>query len=137
MVLCVFRHQQCILVATGRDHAGDQFYRPLGGQIEFGEFAVQALQREIREELGLEIEHTVQLGVIENHFTNGGKPCHEIMLVFDARFVDQSIYFKETIEIRETGWDGAAKWIDPQKVLPVPLYPSGLVELLQPALGPR
>jgi NUDIX domain. len=57
LVLCLFRDQDRILVF--RDHDSmkqSDYYRPLGGGIEFGETSREALIREMREELGAEIE---------------------------------------------------------------------------------
>ena len=57
LAICVFRHNGRILVAEGVDpcKGGQVFYRPLGGGIEFGEYAKQTLVRELREELDAEI----------------------------------------------------------------------------------
>ena len=35
------------------EHAGpDPFHRPLGGHVEFGEYALDTVHRELREEIG-------------------------------------------------------------------------------------
>jgi ADP-ribose pyrophosphatase YjhB (NUDIX family) len=92
----------------GLDHVtGERFFRPLGGAVEFGEAAVDALRREIREELDDEIEHPVLLGVLENLFQFDGTPCHEIVFVFEARLVNTSVYAQPSVPFAEsgTGWD--------------------------------
>jgi 8-oxo-dGTP pyrophosphatase MutT (NUDIX family) len=134
VAICVFRHRDRILVAPGFDDVkNEHFFRPLGGAVEFGELAVDALRREIVEELGLEIEDPVQLGVIENRFEYRGRAGHEVVFVFDASFVDVSVYAERTVPIRESGWDGPAEWLDLRKPLPAPLYPVGLEGLLRRA----
>ena len=71
--VCVFRHRTRILVARGFDDVKNEaFLRPLGGAVEFDEMVLDALRREIREELGVEISDPVQLGVLENVFTYRG-----------------------------------------------------------------
>ena len=53
-----------------------------GGHIEFGEKGAEALVREIREELGIESTAGEMVGVVENAFTQHGKPHAEINLVY-------------------------------------------------------
>jgi len=85
--LCVFRRGSRILVFRGTDPGtGEAFFRPFGGEIEFGERAEETIAREIEEELGARLEGLQLLGVLENHFSYAGRPGHEIVFVFDARF---------------------------------------------------
>lgn len=62
----------------------EKFYRLPGGGIEFGETAAETLQREIKEEIGVEISVGKKLGVYENIFTFGNQKGHEIMILFEA-----------------------------------------------------
>jgi ADP-ribose pyrophosphatase YjhB (NUDIX family) len=129
--ICVFGYGGRILVAQGFDPVKhERFFRPLGGSVEFGEGTVEALRREIREELQQEIEAPVLLGVLENRFVFGGAPGHEIVFVFDARFVNTTLYTQANVPFTESGWDGDAVWIDPETP-GGPLYPEGLVALLK------
>ena len=132
VAICVFSHRGRILVGRGYDAVKrERFYRPLGGAVEFGELAVEALRREIREELELDIEDPIQLGVIENRFEYCGKPCHEVVFVFDARFTDPNVYAERELPINEPGWEGPAVWLDLRGPALEPLYPSGLGDLLR------
>ena len=132
VAICVFRHRGRILVGRGYDDVKkERFYRPLGGAVEFGELAVEALCREIREELELEIEDPIQLGVLENRFEYRGKPGHEIVFVYDARFTDPNVYAERELPIREPGWEGPAIWLNFEEPAPAPLYPDGLKDLLR------
>ena len=89
-------------------------WRPLGGGIEPGERAVEAVQREIMEELGLALTEPRLLAVIENIFEHRGVPGHEIVFAFEAAFADAEAYRREAF----TFTDGAAdemchsRWID-------------------------
>ena len=133
IALCVFRHRGRILVAHGYDAAKRQgFLRPVGGGVEFGERAVDALRREIREELGAEVAQPRLLGVLENVFTYDGSPGHEIVFVFDARFEDGSFYERKEIDVVEGERKKTATW-QPLDALDerMPLYPDGLMELLR------
>ena len=131
VALGVFTNAGRILVSNGADSSsGERFERPLGGGIEFGELAEEALVREIREELEREIVDVRLLGVLENRFTFDGRQRHEVLFVFDARFVDEAIYAQDQIMGVEA--DGSlieARW----RTLgadDVALYPQGLENLL-------
>lgn len=137
LAICVFRNGDRILVGEGYDPVKrETFYRPIGGGIEFGERAEEALRREVREEIGAEIESVRYLFTLENIFTFNGDAGHEIVMVFDARFTDDGWYARQVISGRE--FDGnqhlpfKAVWKRLDEFGPqAPLYPDGLVELLR------
>jgi 8-oxo-dGTP pyrophosphatase MutT (NUDIX family) len=134
LALCVFRHRGRILVACLHDLGDDQdFYRPIGGGVKFGESAAKAMLREIDEELGTPVKNLTLVGVLENRFTYDGKPGHEILFIFDARFSDQNLYQLKHVPAHESaGRSIRTKWIDPyKKKHKIPLFPEGLRELLQ------
>lgn len=138
--VCVCRRGDQILVNAAFDSVKQEtFYCPLGGGVEFGERANQAATRELREELGAEVTDLTLLGVLENIFVYEGQPGHEIVFVFDGRFVDRSLYERTEIICEESnGQRFAARWMpiaqfarhDP------PLYPSGLYALLSGPSSP-
>jgi len=133
LAICIFSRSGRILAAEGYDSVKRQtFYRPLGGMIEFGERAEEALQRELREEIGAEIANPRLLGVTENIFVFEGQPGHEVVFVFDADFVDRSLYEQEAIKGDELGQRFMAVWkrLDDFNT-ETPLYPAGLLGLLK------
>lgn len=104
LVLCLFRNGDRILVARDRDSVKQSdYYRPVGGGIEFGETSRDALIREMREELGAEIEQLEWLGTLENIFTLEGELGHEIVLIYDAKFGDRTLYTQPTLTGSEQG----------------------------------
>ncbi len=136
IAICVFRREQSILVYEGNDSVtGLRFFRPLGGGVEPGETSRAAVAREITEELGLQSAGFKLLGVLENIFTLDGLPKHEIVFVYDGRFVDESVYAREALEGHEAnGAPLRAAWraldsFDEQHRL----VPEGLRELLRGA----
>ena len=135
IAICLFRYGNRILVSDGVDpETGSPYCRPLGGSIEFGERAREAVVREIREELGVEIREVRLLGVRENLFTLDGRQGHEVVFVFDARFVDESLYQREKLPFHEAGWSsGDARWFDLTKAEedPARLVPEALLKFLE------
>jgi ADP-ribose pyrophosphatase YjhB (NUDIX family) len=133
IALCVFRRGGRILAGHGYDRVKKRrFLRPVGGGVEFGERAEDALRREIREELDAEIRNPRLLGVLENVFTYAASPGHEIVFIFDAEFEDASLYEREKIDVREGERDKTATWISLDALDEAePLYPDGLRALLR------
>src|SRR5262245_49495766 len=128
-----------LLLMEGYDPSKRQtFYRPLGGGVECGEDACDALTREFAEELGAELVNIHYLGTPENVFTFVGQPGYEILLFFAADFADETLYARDdlvAVEDQEripTAWKRLDECTDKTT-----LYPEGLSELLaghQPSL---
>ena len=133
IAICVCRDGERILVAEGHDSKkGETFYRPLGGTIEFGERGEEAVQREFREEIAADLVEVRYVGMLENIFTYEGRRGHEIVLVYDGRLTDASLYENEVIEGDEMGERFKAVWIrlDEFGEGKPPVYPEGLLALL-------
>jgi ADP-ribose pyrophosphatase YjhB (NUDIX family) len=89
----------CLLENNGRlllqefwhEHDHYHFFRPPGGGIEQGELALDAIRREMREELDVEIQEPELLTVLENIFEYGGETKHEIVFLFRATLNDERI----------------------------------------------
>jgi ADP-ribose pyrophosphatase YjhB (NUDIX family) len=131
LALGIIRRGEELLVFRGHDDVkGETFHRPLGGGIEFGEHADEALRREFQEELAAEVTDIALLGVVENIFTTDGRDGHEIVFLFSARFTDESLYRQEEIKILDE--DNVARWVPVENFTEgrAILYPAGLVELL-------
>ena len=139
IVICVFSHNGRILTVEGYDPLKHQiFYRPLGGGIEFGEPSRDALVREIREELNTAVTDLCYLATLENIFTFNGRVGHEIVQVYDGRFVKESLYHYPVIKgLEDNGQPFNAFWkslSDFEGPKAPPLYPDGLLELLRERL---
>ncbi len=134
IAICIFRNQNKILVSEGVDSVkGQTYYRPLGGGIEFGEHSKETVQREIREELSEEVADIHYLGAIENIFISHGNMGHEIVQVYDGKFVNTKLYEQAELDGIEEGVDPfKAVWKHLEEFSPQnPLYPDGLLEMLQ------
>ena len=134
-VVCVFRNRGRILLGDAYDPTKKElFYCPPGGRVEFGEPSEVALRREMKEELGSEIENPALLGVLENLFTFDGQQGHEIVFVYDAELTDKSLYAVDRFKGQESnGQAFNAIWLDVGAIGPrtPPVYPEGLIALLK------
>ena len=133
--ICLFRNGNRILVSEDFDSVKqDYFCRPLGGGIEFGESSREAVLREIKEEIGLEVENLHLVGVLENIFVCEGQQGHEVVFVYDAEFVDKSLYEREEINgyEQEVNAHFKAKWLElgGMHERKVRLVPERLAELI-------
>lgn len=134
IALCVVMRAGKLLVGEMRDSVeGDYFYRPLGGTIEFGERGAATAAREMSEELGAEVCNVRWLGTIENLFVVHGRQGHEIVMVYGANFVDESMYRRSPIWGQED--DGSpikAVWkaMDEFRSGSLRLVPDGLLSML-------
>ena len=116
-----------ILVIAGQDYyKHENFYRLIGGGIEFGETGAEALKREVKEEINAEIKNIEYLGLAENIFNYEGKGMHEIALLYRAEFKDKSIYKREEIKIADSRHPQKAYWLDKKIVLKSKFYPERL-----------
>lgn len=107
-------------------------WRPPGGTIEFGERGSEAVVREIREELGVEIVEATYLGTVENIFTYLGIDGHELVRVYAARFADQRLNERDHFDCIEAN---GARFTCIWKPIAdfragAPLYPDGLLEMM-------
>jgi len=136
IAICVFRQGQNVLVFDGYDAVKrTHFFRPLGGGVEPGETSQAAVAREIKEEMNLEASDLKLLGVRESIFTLDGLPKHEIVFVYDGRFVDETAYTRQELHGREANgaplhatWLALDSFDENQR-----LVPDGLQELLRDA----
>jgi ADP-ribose pyrophosphatase YjhB (NUDIX family) len=108
--------------------ADGSFQRPLGGHVEFGEYALDTIHREFVEEIGQRLTGVRLLGVLENIFPWQGGTEHEVVFIFSAAFADEAAYeIEEQVIADDT--ESRVLWRTPGTVSP-PLYPAGLTELI-------
>lgn len=129
IALAVVRRDNDLLVFRGEDpdSAAPVYFRPLGGGIDFGETAEEALRREFVEELGASLGSVQLLGVLEDRFELAGVPGHEIVFVFAAELADA---VELPAVVADTGeavsWEPMDNFVSGAATL----YPEGLVTLL-------
>lgn len=138
LTLGVIRRGDEILVYKIEDPStGEVFYRPVGGGVEFGETSEQALLREFREELDIEVENLQLIGIIENLFSFNGQQCHQNEFVYSVEFVDDSLYSMDHMIGEDDTLNGESityrtNWVSLDEFGPAGkrLVPDGLIDLL-------
>jgi ADP-ribose pyrophosphatase YjhB (NUDIX family) len=134
--MAVIRRPRDGALLVSESHSGSEplFQRPLGGHVEFGEYAVDTIHREFGEEIGQVLTDVRLLGVLENIFGWRGGTEHEVVFIFAAAFLDEAAYEIEEQLIRDdTEPKNRVVWRAADAISP-PLYPAGLSELIASSL---
>jgi ADP-ribose pyrophosphatase YjhB (NUDIX family) len=118
-----------LLVSEHDDPA--PFHRPLGGHVEFGEYAIDTVRRELLEEIGQPLAGVRLLGVLENIFPWAGSLEHEIVFLYAAAFADEAAYEIDEQPIRDEEPGRTRVIWRPADAVSPPLYPQGVTALLQ------
>ncbi|MBZ1345262.1 MAG: NUDIX domain-containing protein [Candidatus Nealsonbacteria bacterium] len=82
LVRAIIQNKGKILVCN---KIGKHYFFFPGGHLGFGENVRKALNRELKEELGLKIKKSNFIGVSDHLFTEDGEKHHEINLVFEVK----------------------------------------------------
>lgn len=133
LAICLFSRDRKILVAEYYDPSKqEKFFRPIGGGIEFGEYAADTIARETLEELNAQVRDVRYLFMLENLFVYNGAQGHEIVLVHDGALADEALYAREFLDGQDTESTFRAVWKSSDELRNDvrPLYPSGLLERL-------
>ncbi|MGO8884787.1 MAG: NUDIX domain-containing protein [Streptosporangiaceae bacterium] len=128
MVLIRRPRDGALLVSEDANPSGELFHRPLGGHVEFGEYALDTVHREFQEEIGQALLAVQLAGVLENIFEWGGSRQHEIVFVFTAAFADEAAYKIGEQAILDARGSTRVIWRAAGAASP-PLYPVGVADL--------
>lgn len=124
----VIFHGTKVLLHKNPNH---DHYALFGGRIKIGESSIEALKREVKEEMGKEIELIKSVGVIENFFDANEKKYHEILFINQVEFEDQEDkkidYNLKTVEPGKTL---IFEWVELDDLKNIDLRPKIAKELL-------
>lgn len=82
----VIIHKNKFLV---HNNTNDTHCALIGGRVKIGEDSATACKREVKEEIGKDVEITGYIGTIENFFELKGKKYHEILFIYQLEFTDE------------------------------------------------
>lgn len=103
-----------------------------GGRVKSGEDSIMALKREIKEEMGEDVEYVRPVAIVENIFTEEGKKYHEILIIHELKFMDNNAYKKEITPIEPPKKDKLEfLWFDIQKENEYGFVPKKLFNTLK------
>ena len=107
-------------------------YALIGGRVEIGENSAETVKREIKEEVGKDVEITGYISTIENFFEMNGTKYHEIMFVHKVEFVDDDDKkIEDTLKNIEGKDYLQYEWLELNKIDEYPLLPSAIKSVLK------
>lgn len=105
-----------------------EFWNMLGGRAHIGESSKQALIREMKEELGIEIDNMTLVHLAENFFPWEGIDVHEILMVYKVELPEEYLTKLENFAVID-GHGEVAKWFKKSKVKDLYCLPKLIYDL--------
>lgn len=103
----------------------DNSYYLVGGRVTFGESAEDALIREIKEELKIDINNYKTIWINECFFTENSKYYHEIGMYYLVDISNTGFrHYEKSFEIIEGKRTNNYEWLDIDKLSDINLYPK-------------
>lgn len=118
-------------------NTAEAHYALIGGRVQITESSDDTIKREVKEEIGKELEITGYICTVENFFEHKGKTFHEIMFVHQAEFVnDEDKKILDTIQNIEEAEHKAGKqiqyeWIDINELDKYEIKPAIIKDVLK------
>lgn len=115
-----------VVSKNGRASVAADFYRVVGGTVNFFETTEKGIQREIKEEFGTEIENLQLLEVAENLYPFDNIKRHAIEFLYKGELKNKELLKTGTIHVVDDGYEVDAVWVPIEELLhgPIPLYPK-------------
>ncbi|GIK43029.1 MAG: DNA mismatch repair protein MutT [Chloroflexota bacterium] len=106
-VAALIEHQERYLFTTTPEI--DFWFLP-GGRVKAGESALEAIARELQEELGITAQSPQLLWTVENFFTLGGERYHEVSFYFAVSPGPEIDFMGQESFSRDSAWE--FRWFD-------------------------
>ena len=108
------------------------YYHIPGGHIEIGEDSEQAIIREIKEEIGCEVEEANLFAIQENFWTRDNKKCHGIEFYYIIK-LKQQLQMKNCEKIENDKGEEKLlefKWLTLKELKNIDLRPANIKDML-------
>ena len=113
--------------STNKNH-----YALPGGRVAIGENSEKTIKREIKEELGKDIEINDYIATIENFFEMDNKKYHEIYFLYKIEFEnEEDKKIESTLQNIEGKEDLHYEWLDLEKIDEYNILPVCLKDILK------
>ena len=107
VVACILKGDRLLLLKRARQPFKGLWSLP-GGKIEFGEFADEAIRREVKEETSIELSSAKYIGIVcEKVFKDNSVVASHIIYVFSCEPHSENLIGSE---------EGGVQWFDRQEV---------------------
>ena len=95
----IFKYHDKVLIEIRKDRVGNSVIP--GGRLKIDEYRIDALKREIREEMhiNLDEERIKYKNTIEEFFDFDGKTYHELFFVYEYEMDEE--FYQELLKVRE------------------------------------
>jgi 8-oxo-dGTP diphosphatase len=104
--------QDTVLLLKRAGSHGAGTWAPPGGWVEAGESLLEAAEREVREEVGMDVEAIQEFGYTEDHFPEGVHDiCFSVVCKFDM-LGPSGPRIMEPEKITDLGWFGIDGEVD-------------------------
>lgn len=131
--MCIIHNNKLL---THRNINSNHYAIP-GGRIQIGEDSETALKREIKEEMGKEIEIKGYVTTIENFFEMKNKKYHEIEFVYLAEFKnEEDKKIEDTIKNIEGKDYLQYEWVNINEIDNYPILPKTIKQVIKDGCYP-
>ncbi len=105
----IFKYQNKVLIEIRKDRVGNSVIP--GGRVKIDEYRIEALKREIKEEMGiiLDDKKIIYKDTIEEFFDFDNKTYHELFFVYE--YVIDEYFYKELLRVKENKDNSTTEYI--------------------------
>jgi DivIVA domain-containing protein len=109
---------------------GRTVYRPVGGDIGFGERGHEAVRRALRDDYGIQLSEVRPMATLESIHRFAGREAHELVLVYEVATADPGVWAQPRLMSRRGGPSAIWAPVDMFRRGEATLLPEGLLPLL-------